>query len=145
MIFISEVQDAFVVTGKGLFIVPAIPQGDFPAALEVPDSAPNSRWTDTGDAYQCRRVSIRPRTNLSGSAKAAVAEAHRHAKAVFPHPQNLDGCGSRGARGLDRQNGLRNWRNYPQAGGDILFGTDIGHTNHFDAAVESSSERQIPR
>jgi hypothetical protein len=43
VIFISEVQDAFVVTGEGLFIVPAIPQDDFrlrvksPIQLRTPD------------------------------------------------------------------------------------------------------------
>jgi hypothetical protein len=27
---------------------------------------------------------------------------------------------------------------YSQAGGDILFGTDIGDTNHYDTAMEST-------
>lgn len=121
-------------------------------------------------------------------AKAAVAEAHRHAMPVFAHPQNLAGVEVAIESGVDvlahtvpqsppwspdfvarlkkanlaliptltlfdfearkggfsDQEGRQRWlagmvaelRAYSQAGGEILFGTDIGYTDHFDTALE---------
>jgi len=120
-------------------------------------------------------------------AKAAVAEAHRHAMAVFAHPQNLDGVAVAIDSGVDvlahtvpqsppwtadfvarlrsanialiptltlfdfearKDNSsdeereawiakmMAELRAYSQVGGDILFGTDIGYTDHFDTELE---------
>jgi imidazolonepropionase-like amidohydrolase len=120
-------------------------------------------------------------------AKAAVAEAHRHAMPVFAHPQNLDGVAvaidsgvdvlahtvpdsppwtpdfvarlksanmaliptltlfdfeARKAEGSDQEREawiakmVAELRAYSQVHGDILFGTDIGYTDHFDTALE---------
>jgi hypothetical protein len=96
VIFISEVQDAFVVTGEGLFIVPAIPQDDFRLRVKSPIQlrTPDGRILETH--INAVEFLYAPEQISQDRAKAAVAEAHRHAKAVFAHPQNLDRCASRG-------------------------------------------------
>jgi len=121
------------------------------------------------------------------TAKAAVAEAHRHHLPVFAHPTNVEGARIAMDSGVDvLAHTLPNsppWtseftselkrahlsliptltlfdvearkakiseqsrtsfiaqmvdelRAYSQAGGDILFGTDIGYTDHYDTAEE---------
>ena len=120
-------------------------------------------------------------------AKAAVAEAHRHAMPVFTHPQSLDGvevaiesavdvlahtvpqsppwtpdfvarlkranlaliptltlfdfeARKGGISARDREAWIAQMvaelRAYSQAGGEILFGTDIGYTDHYDTVLE---------
>jgi imidazolonepropionase-like amidohydrolase len=137
----------------------------------------------TGSYQGGGKVAVLPLT----IAKAAVAEAHRHAMPVFAHAQNLDGVAvaidsgvdvlahtvpqsppwtpdfvarlkranvaliptltlfdfeGRKDEGTDQEREawiakmVAELRTYSQAGGEILFGTDIGYTDHFDTALE---------